>query len=456
VSTVKAYPRKQFFIDMFTRDITLEDCILDLIDNAMDSYLRTRGIDVGEEVFGQTDGAGARHPGLIRIDFSQQEFRIVDDCGGIDRRAAEDDVFCFGHAKGMRPSGGLGVYGIGLKRAIFKLGNSTVIESSTSEGGFTVRINLATWLEDGDDLASNWTFPIEDRLEKTTVWGAGTTITITDLYDEVKVRMSDGALEGALRRIVAQTYSVFLGDHVSVVLNGVPVERVALPLGNSPEIEPGFEKLVENGVTCTLLATLAPPALRKLESAGWYVICNGRIVLPADKSEVTGWGAAVLPTFQPKYRPFVGVALFMAEDPILLPWTTSKLGLNRESVLFQKVRSRMAGIAKPVLSFLNELYPSRPEEDLEGVGSDDDGASAGRAVAEGVRPADFRTLMRSPAASTFAVKPQHFRKTTTRVQFDAELTDLERRRKRIRRPGLSASSIGRHTFEHFLKTECPE
>src|SRR5580700_317772 len=181
---------------MFTRDITLEDCILDLIDNAMDSYLRTRGIDVGEEVFGQTDGAGARHPGLIRIDFSQQEFRIVDDCGGIDRRAAEDDVFCFGHAKGMRPSGGLGVYGIGLKRAIFKLGNSTVIESSTSEGGFTVRINLATWLEDGDDLASNWTFPIEDRLEKTTVWGAGTTITITDLYDEVKVRMSDGALEG--------------------------------------------------------------------------------------------------------------------------------------------------------------------------------------------------------------------------------------------------------------------
>jgi hypothetical protein len=25
VSTVKAYPRKQFFIEMFTRDITLED-----------------------------------------------------------------------------------------------------------------------------------------------------------------------------------------------------------------------------------------------------------------------------------------------------------------------------------------------------------------------------------------------------------------------------------------------
>jgi hypothetical protein len=116
----------------------------------------------------------------------------------------------------------------------------------------------------------------------------------------------------------------------------------------------------------------------------------------------------------------------------------------------------MAGIAKPVLTFLNELYPSRSDEDSEGAGTEDDDASAGRAVAESVKPADFRTLMRGPASSTFAVKPQPYRKTTTRVQFDAELTDLERIRRRIRRPGLSASSVGRYTFEHFLKTECPE
>src|ERR1035438_6964277 len=145
MSTVKAYPRKQFFLEMFTRDITLEDCILDLIDNSMDSYLRTRNIAVDAEVFGQGDGAAAQSPGLIRIDFSQEQFTIIDNCGGIDRRAAEDDVFCFGHTKGTKPSGGLGVYGIGLKRAIFKLGNLTEIESATPEGGFTVRIDVPAW-----------------------------------------------------------------------------------------------------------------------------------------------------------------------------------------------------------------------------------------------------------------------------------------------------------------------
>jgi hypothetical protein len=349
----------------------------------------------------------------------------------------------------------LGVYGIGLKRAIFKLGNLTVIESATPDGGFAVRIDVPKWSQAEGDLAEDWTFPIDDHSQKLTVSGAGTNITITDLHEEVKVRMSDGALDSTLRRIVAQTYSVFLGEHVSVVLNGVPVGRSSLPLGNSPEFQPGFETFVQDGVTCTLLATLAPPEARRLESAGWYVICNGRVVLPADKSEVTGWGGAVLPTFQPKHRPFVGVALFMAEDPSLLPWTTSKRGLNRESILFQKVRGRMAGIARPLVTFLNDFYSSKSDDATEDPANDDD-SNAGRAVAESVKPAEFRTLMRGPTSSTFAVTSVPVRKTTTSIQFDAERRDIERVRKRIRKPGLSASNVGKYVFDHFLKTECPE
>lgn len=38
--------RKQFFTEMFTRDITLEDCVLDLIDNSIDSFLLKQGISI--------------------------------------------------------------------------------------------------------------------------------------------------------------------------------------------------------------------------------------------------------------------------------------------------------------------------------------------------------------------------------------------------------------------------
>ena len=41
-----ADPSKAFFIDMLTRDITLVNCILDLIDNSLHSLVRTVGLDV--------------------------------------------------------------------------------------------------------------------------------------------------------------------------------------------------------------------------------------------------------------------------------------------------------------------------------------------------------------------------------------------------------------------------
>lgn len=34
----KAYPRKNFFVQMFTKDVSLEDCVLDLIDTYRDIH----------------------------------------------------------------------------------------------------------------------------------------------------------------------------------------------------------------------------------------------------------------------------------------------------------------------------------------------------------------------------------------------------------------------------------
>jgi hypothetical protein len=44
----KAYPRKNFFVQMFTKDISLEDCVLDLIDNSVDGYTKSRGLRLSQ------------------------------------------------------------------------------------------------------------------------------------------------------------------------------------------------------------------------------------------------------------------------------------------------------------------------------------------------------------------------------------------------------------------------
>ena len=93
---------------------------------------------------------------------------------------------------------------------------------------------------------------------------------------------------------------------------------VDVPFGGSKEIEPGISKLEQEGVKVTLLASLAPKEKRTHELAGWYVLCNGRVVVSADKTDLTGWGVG-LPAFHSKYRGFAGVALFVSEDPDRLP-----------------------------------------------------------------------------------------------------------------------------------------
>jgi len=39
---INAEPRKQFFISLLTRDITLSNCILDLIDNSIDGIIKVK------------------------------------------------------------------------------------------------------------------------------------------------------------------------------------------------------------------------------------------------------------------------------------------------------------------------------------------------------------------------------------------------------------------------------
>lgn len=442
-ATVHAYPRKQFFIEMFTRDIGLEDCILDLIDNSMDALLRARRIDVEKEILDQGTGTEKRKakPARIAISYSAKQFSITDECGGIPYEDAVKEVFCFGHSPDA-PKGKLGVYGIGLKRAIFKIGNRIRIQSNTGDEAFRVDIDVAAWALKDDSL-EDWTFPVLKLAGPALKAAHGTNISISELHPEVKARLDDGTVAAALQKSISQSYPIFLGEIVDVQINGRTVTKSELPFGSSDDIEPGIAKFTQDGVSVTILATVAPKSKRNQESAGWYVLCNGRVVVAADKTPLTGWGL-ILPAFHSKYLGFVGLVLFTSDEPAKLPWTTSKRGLNREALVFQHARTRMAAAAKPVITFLNDMYPSDLTEN-----------SGERQIADKVVQKSFLPLL-SQEPSSFVRREAKVKKRVARVVFDASLSDIAKIQKKLRRPQMSASEIGKMTFNHYLKTECAE
>src|SRR5450759_573712 len=72
---VNASPVKSFFVSMLTRDIKLEDAILDVLDNCVDGILRSKKP--------ATSGGKPYRGYWTKIDFDKDTFSITDNCGGI-------------------------------------------------------------------------------------------------------------------------------------------------------------------------------------------------------------------------------------------------------------------------------------------------------------------------------------------------------------------------------------
>ena len=367
--TAKAYPTKAFFVTMITRDITFEDCILDLIDNSVDGASRSEGsppIDLSDD----TDMSKYR----ISIAVSPDEFSITDNCGGMTLDAAVDHAFSFGRPAGeaQETAYGIGVYGIGMKRAAFKLGRnikvrSTFKSSDDSRASFIVPIDVIGWLSDDKPP---WDFSIQDTecLDEN-----GVEIVVQELTLDAQVALGNPEFIEKLRSMIARDYSLYLKRGLVISVNGKDVKGTLIDLRQSDDFIPMrylYEEalvdehyLSDGKVSVEIIAGMAAPPPEDAEpddkndgekKFGWYVACNGRIVLAADKSTVSGWGTSDWPQWHRQYAGFIGIVLFTASNASALPLTTTKRSVDVSSSIFVRARLRMRDVSKKWIAYTNE------------------------------------------------------------------------------------------------------
>src|SRR4051812_6075156 len=137
-----AHPSKAFFVEMLTRDIDLQDAILDLIDNCIDGIQRQLTSAKPRNLDKPYGGFAAQ------LTISSKRFAIEDNCGGIPRSKAETEAFRLGrpanHKRENLPT--VGVYGIGMKRAIFKMGRKAEVTTVSDGKAFKVSIS-PEWMQ---------------------------------------------------------------------------------------------------------------------------------------------------------------------------------------------------------------------------------------------------------------------------------------------------------------------
>lgn len=179
--TIQAYPTKNFFIKTLTRDILLEDSILDLLDNCIDGIIR-------HKLFDTEDKSKPYKGKWAKITIKENYFSISDNCGGIEKDLAIKSAFLFGKSSDHEFNGDqtIGMYGIGMKRAIFKIGNTAKVTSQTNEDSYIVKIDNE-WMG-----SKEWTLKLIQHTPKLNE--PGTLIEISDLTEhtahEFEVRPS--------------------------------------------------------------------------------------------------------------------------------------------------------------------------------------------------------------------------------------------------------------------------
>ena len=164
---VSFMPTKRLFIDILTKDISVRDCIFDLLDNSVDSYVRN---DIKDRR-------------RIEINISSKKFSVLDNCGGISVDFLQKEVFRSGLRTSIRNKPTIGVYGIGLKRSIFKLGRTIHFETDDKKNNSYLEIDVVEWEKQEDE----WDLPFthSSTLLRSTQ-KPYTEIIIEDLTDEAK------------------------------------------------------------------------------------------------------------------------------------------------------------------------------------------------------------------------------------------------------------------------------
>lgn len=443
---INASPTKEFFIYMLTRDIPLSRAILDLVDNSVDGARRLR-------VDGNFQGL------WIRLELNSGLFRIADNCGGIPVRTAREYAFRFGRPSGAPPTPhSVGQFGVGMKRTFFKLGRWFRIDSTTSTSKFEMKIDVEAWKAGGDsDSPDDWHFQfdsVQENLQDVPEEEIGTRIEITELHQSVAESFALDSFVTRLKQELSVAHSLSMAKGLKISVGGIPLDHEPQKLFVSDRLKPAFvERTIERNRIDNLdgppvkVKLYAGIAERSFHDGGWYVFCNGRMVLRADQSPTTIWSQVHgLRQYHPDLAYFRGYAYFDSDHSALLPWTTTKTGVDVDSPVYKVVQQDMIEISKPILAFLSNLAKERA--------SVEHGDSADRTLALAVETSKAETMETIPLSRIFvAPKPAPIPPgpRMQKIQYSKPADEVARAMQMLKVSTFVA--VGERTFDYYMKYE---
>jgi hypothetical protein len=431
---IDAFPSKEFFIEMITKDINLDKAILELIDNSIDGLRRSK-MKINN--------------GKISITIDDDLFSIEDNCGGIPLGLAKGYAFKFGRPKDIDPiynvESTIGRFGIGMKRTLFKIGKIINIKTKSSTDSFDVNILVNDWIKDQKD----WNFEYIDGTKDS----IGTIIEITDLYIDISRQLNEQFFINSLRDRIESTFNEFIKQGLEIIIKhgqeiiytNTNISERENELVDSNELPPIVKQYEYKNVKVKLIAAFSKKVedgKYDLKKAGWNIYCNDRLIIEKDKSELTGWGVDGHPQFHPELnRRFRGFCYLESDNPNDLPWNTTKTQLEANHPVYVTLLPKLCELIEEfnvIQRKINQL-DIQDANDIETINKIENDS---RRV-ENVKHIEYRAL---PSTSIINKLPS---KVTISYTKSKKEIDILKGHLNV----TSAKDVGLKTYEYYVAME---
>lgn len=434
--TIEASPTKRLFINILTQDITLKAGILDLIDNCVDSYTRNKYSERRE----------------IKLSIDNDFFEIYDNCGGIELGTLKEKVFRFGSKVDTLDNPTLGMYGIGLKRSVFKLGDQIKLETDDGKNHSIMDLDVVAW----QNQDKEWDIPFNTEISNLNEQKPYTRISITKLHVGEKAQLESDVFINDLTDTIRRTYCLIMKDNIDISLNSKLLKPYELYVQEDENYKPSVIIDEYRGIKIKIICFLDPSQGTRLKDAinqtGWNVFCNQRLILANDTSDLSGWTGgskedkSTLPKYHSLFNEFRGMVFLEANNPFDLPLNTSKTKLNPETESYHYILKLMIRAARPIIDYIYERKSKQNDELAiveEEIANDKD---------ESFIPTNKSITNFNSATSFQAPKStRNMSGSKAQISYSRGKDEIEKVKKQLN--VKTNKEVGEQTFDYFVSME---
>lgn len=327
-------PSKEYFINLLTKDVDVDDAICELINNAINRYnLQSEGLQLTEY--------------WISIKIINNLIQVWDNCGAVEDVELFKEKLKFNETKEN--------YDDSLIKALLKCGDSIELELNNNAESYIIKINSQTSID-------SW--EITDQQSFSSDKPKGMRVVIKNIYKEVKSRLETATFMSRLSNKIASKYRYLLDDNIKI--------KIMYKSADAKFIEPKFiekadlikseSKLIEE-----LEVKVKLYKCYQDKNNGWDIFVNDICRLERDKSNITNWSKLRIDGHS--FLRFRGEVFIYCKKPSSIVINSIRNILDSNTEIFNLIKEFMYSVVNDNKSKFKKKYVyiqyEKPEEEVD-------------------------------------------------------------------------------------------